>query len=190
MSNSNVSQVGWAQRSPHLRVRTLVLVVLGVVVAFMFAATAPATAHDQLLSASPADGSISPKAPGELQLTFSQAPMPGTATIVAQTNTGVSVPLPKPTTNRGVVTVGWPSSQPAGTYRASWRVTSSDGHPINGTWTFTYGLSAAQSISEPVSVESTNSEGSGLWVALSAAIIVAILAGAAVLMMRLRRRSE
>lgn len=182
--------MGWAYGSPHLRVRAALFAVAVALVAFIFGAASPSTAHDQLLMAYPADGSISPRAPAELQLTFSQSPMPGTATVVAQTNTGASVPLPTPATNRGVVTVAWPSNQPAGTYRASWRVTSSDGHPINGTWTFTYGLTSAQPMIEPTVSESNNSDGSGLWIALSAAVIVAVLGGAAVLMMRRRGRSE
>ena len=35
------------------------------------------------------------------------------------------------------VSVTWPESSPAGEFRAAYRVVSADGHPINGTITFT-----------------------------------------------------
>lgn len=178
--------VSRAPRPAHHRLFAM----LSVVIAAIFWATvaAPgAQAHDQLLSQSPASGSVSPAAPAEVVLTFSQSPMPGTVRVIAANHLGDAVALAEPVVRRNVVQVPWPASQPAGTYRVSWRVTSSDGHPINGTWDFTYGLATPQQFVVPQPSESSADSGSAMWVVTGIAIALAILVGAGALMLRLRR---
>ncbi|WP_051432773.1 copper resistance CopC family protein [Promicromonospora kroppenstedtii] len=96
----------------------------------------PASAHDQLLSSDPKDGATLDEQPTSIGLTFSAAPL----------DTGIEVALvgPDGTTAKGydiqvddkVVTAQLPEDLPAGKYDVAWHVVSSDGHPIDGEFTY------------------------------------------------------
>ncbi|WP_020015630.1 copper resistance CopC family protein [Promicromonospora sukumoe] len=96
----------------------------------------PASAHDQLLSSDPKDGAKLDEQPTSIGLTFSSAPL----------DTGIEVVLvgPDGTTTKGediqvddkVVTAQLPEDLPAGEYDVAWHVVSSDGHPIDGEFTY------------------------------------------------------
>lgn len=183
--------VGRAQRPAH---HHLLAVIIAVAVAFSWiaAAASPASAHDQLLSTSPASGSISPTAPTELVLTFSQAPMSGTVKVIATDHLGEAISLPEPTVNRGVVKVGWPGGEPGGTYRVAWRVTSSDGHPISGAWDFTYGLASPQPVADPSAAQanSQNAASEAPWFAIGAGLVIVLVIVGAWLLIRRRKTLE
>lgn len=97
----------------------------------------PASAHDQLLSSDPKDGATLDEQPASIALTFSSAPL----------DTGIEVALvgPDGSTVRGdditvddaVVTAQLPADLPAGAYDVAWHVVSSDGHPIDGEFSYT-----------------------------------------------------
>ncbi|MFI2361668.1 copper resistance protein CopC [Promicromonospora sp. NPDC019610] len=96
----------------------------------------PASAHDQLLSSDPKDGATLDEQPTSIGLTFSSAPL----------DTGIEVALTGPdgTSARGyditvddeVVTAQLPEDLPPGKYDVAWHVVSSDGHPIDGEFTY------------------------------------------------------
>jgi len=143
-----------------------------------------AHAHDQLVTTAPRDGSILPVAPKALVLTFAEEPMAGTTKVAAITSAGTQVPLPQPIISGAVITVAWPE-EPPGTYQAAWRLTSPDGHPVHGTWTFSYGIRAAVPIVVPKATEDKESSMTGYWIA-GAGVVV----GAALIIWLLRRRRE
>lgn len=96
----------------------------------------PAQAHDTLLSTSPEDGSTVATTPTEVVLTFDQpAVSVGTQLRVSGPDGDVQQGRPQlvDTTVRQAIEPG----SPAGTYTVTWRVTSADGHPVSGTFTFT-----------------------------------------------------
>lgn len=97
---------------------------------------APAWAHDSLRSTNPADGTTLPTAPDAVDLVMSSTPL-GLGTQVEVTGPDGLVS----TGDAQVVdtTVSQPLAQdrPAGDYTVQWRVTSSDGHPVSGSFTFT-----------------------------------------------------
>jgi methionine-rich copper-binding protein CopC len=110
-------------------------VVLAVAALLVGSATA-AQAHNILVGTSPADGSTVKVVPAAVTLTFNEPPLAvGTETIA----TGPSGPVQSGAAvlvNNTVSEHLQPGS-PAGVYKVVWRVTSADGHPLSGTFSFT-----------------------------------------------------
>ncbi|WP_101844991.1 copper resistance CopC family protein [Zhihengliuella sp. ISTPL4] len=98
-----------------------------------------ASAHDALVSSSPAADSAVETLPSELTLTFSAKLIDGEgATEVVVTDpAGESVIDGAATVEGAVVTQPLSGSGPAGEYRVIWKVVSSDGHPTSGEFSFT-----------------------------------------------------
>jgi methionine-rich copper-binding protein CopC len=114
--------------------RTLAL--MTAVAALLIGTAAPAQAHDVLVSTSPADGSSTAVAPGKVVLTFSE-PALGVGSVVVVTG-----PAGPAQAGAAVVVAKTVSQQlrpgsPAGRYRVVWRVSSADGHPVSGQFSFT-----------------------------------------------------
>lgn len=113
-----------------------VAVLTGLVAAASLAGAGPAAAHDSLVGVDPADGSTTPTVPASVTLRFEEPP--------ARLGIGVAVLGPTGAVGVGTpalvgssVTVALRPGSPAGSYRVSWRVTSDDGHPVQGTTRFT-----------------------------------------------------
>jgi methionine-rich copper-binding protein CopC len=104
--------------------------------ALLVGAATAAQAHDFLERTSPADGSTVKAVPAQVSLTFNEPAMAlGTEIIV----TGPSGPVQSGAAvlvNNTVSEHLRPGS-PAGEYKVVWRVTSADGHPVTGTFSFT-----------------------------------------------------
>ncbi|NQU37044.1 MAG: copper resistance protein CopC [Actinobacteria bacterium] len=98
----------------------------------------PVAAHDELLSTNPADGTTLNAAPEDVVLKFAAEPIKNTSKLVATSDTGEQFALTEVTVAGSTVTAGWPSTAPAGTYKVAWRNVGSDGHPLTGTFTFSY----------------------------------------------------
>ena len=107
------------------------LLALGLLVAV----PATAFAHDVLERTNPADGTSVTQLPGTVVLTFSEAPLEiGTQVVV----TGPAGPVSSgsPTVEGRDVTQALAPNAPGGDYTVSYRVTSDDGHPVTGTFSF------------------------------------------------------
>ncbi|MBF5081743.1 copper resistance CopC family protein [Quadrisphaera sp. INWT6] len=99
---------------------------------------APAAwAHDSLVSSTPGDGTTVTNAPESVSLGFSSAPLQLGAQVQVTGPDGAVVTDGEPQVAGDDVVQGLAADRPAGTYTVDWRVTSSDGHPIQGTVTFT-----------------------------------------------------
>ncbi len=94
-----------------------------------------AFAHDVLERTNPADGTTVTHLPGSVVLTFSEAPLTIGAQVVV---TGPSGPVSSgaPTITGRDVTQAIAPTAPGGDYTVSYRVTSDDGHPVTGTFSF------------------------------------------------------
>ena len=94
-----------------------------------------ASAHDELTGTTPKNGVTVTSAPSSLELTFAEKPL----TVGNQ----ISVKAPDGSTSKATPKVdGSTVSAPFaghgdGAYTVTWRVVSSDGHPISGSYTFT-----------------------------------------------------
>ena len=120
-------------------IRHFLSALLGVflLAAAVLGAGSPASAHDAVESSSPAAGATVPQPPETVSVTFIKAPLALGSQILVSDAAGTSW------ADGGVEIVDSVASQklrsgaPAGVFTVAWRVVSSDGHPIEGGFTFT-----------------------------------------------------
>ncbi|WP_182977044.1 copper resistance CopC family protein [Arthrobacter cheniae] len=101
----------------------------------------PAQAHDSLVSTSPAEGETITTDPGEVSLTLTGVPQSSDAlqtTIIEVTaEDGHPASSGEVTVNGPVISTGV-ELEHADSYTVDWRTVSADGHPIEGSYVFTY----------------------------------------------------
>ncbi|WP_028272467.1 copper resistance CopC family protein [Arthrobacter sp. UNC362MFTsu5.1] len=109
-------------------------------------ATAPAVAHDSLASTEPARDAVLDTAPATVSLTLSNAPLNSaqlnTSILKVTDSTGKTLSDDNVQVNGDTLSTAITEGQP-GPYTVQWRAVSSDGHPIEGTYTFTVQSAAA-----------------------------------------------
>ena len=96
----------------------------------------PAFAHDQLVEATPGDGDTVDVAPEALKMVFSGSPQKLGNEIQIE-HDGENVASGDPETQFRTITQSLKAGLTPGDYTVSWRVVSEDGHPVDGTFTFT-----------------------------------------------------
>jgi copper transport protein len=112
-----------------LRVAVVLLALLG--------AVSSALAHAQLLSTVPPENALLDTAPKTIALRFNEPVSPLTTRLIGAD--GQSLDLTAATVGGETVTVSLPDELQRGTQVLSWRVVSTDGHPIGGTLIFSVG---------------------------------------------------
>jgi copper resistance protein C len=171
--------------------------------ALVLGVPATALAHDGLVGTSPAAGATVAEAPDALELDFAGEPLP-LGTLVAVTGPDGSPVSSGDAQIRGT-TVVQPidDAAEAGTYRVEWRSTSSDGHPLSGTFDFTVTaqqLAPAAAGTSPAAADAPSDDGAAddvaveeaaadegiapVWPAAGAVVLVGL---GAVVVTRLRR---
>ncbi|MDQ4503941.1 copper resistance protein CopC [Sinomonas sp. ASV322] len=98
---------------------------------------AAANAHDVLESTNPANGSTVAAVPAAVELTFDHTPIAIGTKVVVKDPSGTDVASGEARVVDNTVTQAIKPGAPAGAYTVTWRVVSSDSHPIEGTFTFT-----------------------------------------------------
>lgn len=101
----------------------------------VFGGPATAWAHNSLVGTSPEDDTTVAEPPSTLVLTFNEPAIP-TGTLVLVTGPDGSATEGDPRLVDTTVQQDLRDTLPAGEYTVEWRVTSADGHPINGDFTF------------------------------------------------------
>jgi methionine-rich copper-binding protein CopC len=98
-----------------------------------------ASAHDALVSSSPAADESVETVPTELTLTFSAKLIDGEGAteVVVTAPDGTSVTDGAAAVEGAIVTQPLQGAGPAGEYHVIWKVVSSDGHPTSGEYSFT-----------------------------------------------------
>ncbi|HXD25056.1 MAG TPA: copper resistance CopC family protein [Propionibacteriaceae bacterium] len=176
---AEVRGMGWRLLAATLA--TAVLAIAGLVIG-----ASPASAHNVLKSSSPADGKKVARTPSSVVLTFDE-PAIAIGTKLVITGPEGPVQIGKPSLVDNTVTQDLQPGSPAGAYTVDWRVTSADGHPISGSFTFTAeaaasGPSAASSLAPQPSTAATSATtptaptargSSGLWLVAAAILVVA-----------------
>lgn len=137
----------------------------------------PAAAHNSLRSTSPAaDGRVE-RTPATIVLTFDEPAIAlGTRILVTGASGPVQVGEPRLVDN--TVTQALQPGSPAGRYVVEWRVTSADGHPISGTFSFTAaapGTGAPLPVPEPVAPASP--AGDPGWAVAGVAAVLGLVLG-------------
>lgn len=106
---------------------------------FLLVSSAPAQAHDYLESSDPANGSTVSAIPGKIELTFDHTPIAINSIVRVEDSTGIDQADGPVSIVDNQVSQAVKPGAPQGKYTVVWRVVSSDGHPIDGTFTFTAG---------------------------------------------------
>lgn len=139
--------------------RRLWIVAVLAAVVFTVLGTPPAAwAHNALVSTSPGDGKTVARPPSSIVLTFNE-PAIKTGTKVLVTGPDGSVTDGGPTLVDNTVEQDLLPKLPAGEYTVEWRVTSADGHPINGEFSFAVRTGSVDT-STPTPVPTTGASGS------------------------------
>jgi len=169
----------------------------------VLAGTAPAQAHDALASSNPADGATLTTNPGKVSITLTKAPttgVPGSNTIKVTAPDGHVISGEEVTVQDATLSVDADIDH-EGKHVVEWRAVSADGHPIEGTFSFTYAPaggdthSPAATTSAPVApspstTQASASEGpapassqssgenTGLFIGIGAVVLVLVALGA------------
>jgi copper resistance protein C len=97
----------------------------------------PARAHTQLLGADPAKDAVLTSAPATVTLRFSERLNPDFTTIVVSDTARQPVPAARPAVDGGAGTITLGRALGNGGYTVAYRVVSTDGHTVQGSYTFT-----------------------------------------------------
>jgi copper resistance protein C len=194
------------------RIRTAALV--APFAAALLLAPAPAFAHDVLIASDPEDGVTLDTVPEEVTLTFNNAPMSGGSgsAIVVTSPGGEEIQEGELTFDGTDVSVALTPPTEEGEYGISYRVVSSDGHPIQDTLGFTLSEEAVaaaapeepeedpagaeeeppeETTSEaPVAEETAAEEGGTSPLMILAGVVVAVAAIGAVVLVVVRSRNR
>lgn len=129
------------------------------VVAATLATTTPASAHDQLISSTPAEGEQLVSAPENVSMTFSgdlivlDSSMTGALVMVVD-DSGRDWVTGELDVQGSTVTAQLEAGMPIAGYQVRWQVVSEDGHPIAGVIPFTIGDA------EPMALDGTGASAS------------------------------
>ncbi len=122
----------------YVTVRRLATVGVLALLCWLVGAALPGAgyAHAGLVSTTPIDGQRLENAPSEATLRFTEAVrlIPGAIRVLDAD--GRTVPTGTPRVDGSLVTVPLPRDLPSGGYLISWRVVSSDTHPVAGAFAF------------------------------------------------------
>lgn len=120
-------------------IRQLLNALLGAVVlaAALLGAVGPASAHDAAESTSPAAGATVPAPPEKVSVTFNHNPLAIGSQIAVTDAAGSNWADGPVEIVDNVASEKVKPGAPAGLFTVAWRVASSDGHPIEGSFTFT-----------------------------------------------------
>lgn len=131
----------------------------------MLFASTPAQAHDELVSSDPSANAALTQAPAELTLTYSANLMSieGGNRVRVVDSSGASVAEGEPQVTGTTVTQPLKVKDASAdeTYTVTWRVVSSDGHPIQGTYTFSVGAGKAVASSQEADAGESSQAASG-----------------------------
>lgn len=117
---------------------------------------APAFAHDELVSTDPSADAVLDALPAQITLTYSADILTeeGTAVIEVTDADGTSLTAGTPVVSGADVTQALAGSA-SGAVTVLWRVVSSDGHPIDGTFSFSVPAATPSPTATPTTTATT-----------------------------------
>ncbi|MFI8390193.1 copper resistance protein CopC [Streptomyces sp. NPDC085540] len=127
--------------------------VLATLLATLFTAAAPATAHAALTASDPKDGAVVATAPAQVTLSFSEQVAMGDDSIRVLDPQGKRVDTGELRDMCSGNTIRYGTALhaglPNGTYTVAWQAVSADSHPISGAFTFSIGAPSATDVTLP-----------------------------------------
>ncbi|MFD3550882.1 copper resistance protein CopC [Streptomyces goshikiensis] len=125
--------------------------VLAALLATLFTAATPATAHAALTASDPKDGVVVATAPAQVNLSFSEQVAMGGDSIRVLDPQGRRVDTGelRDLCSGSIVRYGTAlhTGLPNGTYTVAWQAVSADSHPVSGAFTFSIGAPSETSVS-------------------------------------------
>ncbi|HET7479980.1 MAG TPA: copper resistance protein CopC [Rubrobacteraceae bacterium] len=125
---------------------------LGLSVLWLLLLCGPALAHAGILKASPEYDEDVSKPPEQVRIRFNESVEAAFSPMEVFNQQGKRVDLDDANTdpdNSAVLVASLNPNLPSGTYTVKWRVTSADGHPINGKYKFTVKSAGEAGESQP-----------------------------------------
>ncbi|KOY58952.1 copper resistance CopC/CopD family protein [Streptomyces sp. XY332] len=127
--------------------------VLAALLAALFTAAGPATAHAALTASDPKEGAVVATAPAQVTLSFSEQVAMGDDSIRVMDPQGRRVDTGELRDMCSGSTIRYGtalhSGLPDGTYTVAWQAVSADSHPVSGAFTFSIGAPSATSVALP-----------------------------------------
>ncbi|WP_063746556.1 copper resistance CopC family protein [Catenuloplanes japonicus] len=169
-------------------IRRVAVAALAICLAVLVPAS-PAFAHNRLTSSTPVENAQLDAAPAEIVLEFAESLNPAYTQIIVSDAAKARVAVSEPVVDGGRATVTFTGSPGDNVYTVAYRVVSKDGHPVQGSYTFTVGAGApAAAAPSAAAVTTETAEGSPvLLITLIAVAVVAIGAGTVFVLLRKRR---
>jgi len=115
--------------------------VVGLALFLVFSAASPAWAHATLLQTDPAPGAVLQQSPSAITLNFDSTVSAALGAIRVYSGDGTRVDNGRVEVSGATVRLPLPHLK-SGAYVVTWRVTSSDTHPVGGAFTFQIGTAA------------------------------------------------
>lgn len=141
--------------------------------AMLFAATGIAAAHAVLVSTDPVAEAELTAGPGRVSATFNERLQTTFAAMTVVGPDGNLWSTGAAQVQGAVVSVAMRPLGPAGAYTANYRVTSSDGHVVSGSWRFRLTVAGAGEPGPPVAAGEKPGGGMPIWpFVVGAAVIV------------------
>ncbi|MSX95538.1 MAG: hypothetical protein F2739_03240, partial [Actinobacteria bacterium] len=126
--------------------------VVAILIGVLALGTGIASAHATVVSSTPSDGASLPSAPKEVNVTFSEdvSAVSGGLSVLNRDGKRVDDGTSHVSNGRTLLT-GIADSLPDGTYVATYRVLSADGHPVSGAFIFGVGSGVVDTNARPTS---------------------------------------
>lgn len=160
--------------------------------ALLMVPAAAAQAHDVLEATEPANGSAVRTVPAKIGLTFDHTPIAIGSVVRVQDSTGTDQADGPVAIVDNHVSQAVKTDAPDGKYTVIWRVVSSDGHPIEGTFTFTVDAASPTAAGTPSTAPAAAGTGAGLQTelitagAIAAVLVIALVVAGFLIKRRLR----
>jgi copper transport protein len=127
------------RRVPRRSRLRLVVIALAVVAGVLLVSAPAASAHAVVVSSNPADGERLATAPTAVSIQFSESISADLGGLRVVSSSGRSVDAGTDTVSGPTLSVALEPDLPDGTYVATYRVISADGHPVKGALVFAVG---------------------------------------------------
>ena len=151
----------------------LVAIVATLLVAMALAGAGIASAHAVRIATDPSRWRRAGPGPQRVSATFNEELQPQFAAMTVVGPDGNLWSTGDPQVEGAVISVGVRPLGPAGTYTVNYRVTSADGHPVSGSWSFRLTMASTGTPGPPAAKQAdTSGGGIPVWPFLVAGALV------------------
>jgi len=131
-----------------------------------------ASAHATRLATDPVENTELTQAPSKVSAMFNEALSPEFAAMTVVGPDGNLWSTGDPQVDGAVISVGVRPLGPSGTYTVNYRVTSADGHPVSGSWSFRLAAAGTGTPGPSATEAPASDEGPPVWPFMVAAVVI------------------